>query len=177
MSPQQDPLAGLHDIVLPDAVGLWPLAPGWWILIALLTALIVSTSIYVGRHRKSTIYRRQAKQSLDHWLAQKKPDSMASAQDWAFFNHWCKRILLCQTDRAALSSLAGEQWQAYLKQQAHPLPNTVIERLGDQLYCATPAQQPPIPNTELHQIGLHWLSKQPAITHDSVSAQKEVSRR
>ena len=32
MDPEQIPLRDLH---LPEAIGWWPLAPGWWILIAI----------------------------------------------------------------------------------------------------------------------------------------------
>ena len=35
MDPTQIPLRDLH---LPDLIGTWPLAPGWWVLIALLAA-------------------------------------------------------------------------------------------------------------------------------------------
>ena len=30
MDPEQIPLRDLH---LPEAIGLWPLAPGWWVTI------------------------------------------------------------------------------------------------------------------------------------------------
>ena len=32
MDPEQIPLRALH---LPDAIGWWPLAPGWWVVIGL----------------------------------------------------------------------------------------------------------------------------------------------
>ena len=32
MDPEQIPLRDLH---LPEAIGLWPLAPGWWVTITL----------------------------------------------------------------------------------------------------------------------------------------------
>ena len=38
MDPEQIPLRDLH---LPDVVGLWPLAPGWWVLILLAAAGVV----------------------------------------------------------------------------------------------------------------------------------------
>ncbi|MGH8222486.1 MAG: DUF4381 family protein, partial [Woeseiaceae bacterium] len=38
MDPQQIPLRDLH---LPEAVGWWPPAPGWWLLIALAVAALL----------------------------------------------------------------------------------------------------------------------------------------
>ena len=48
-----DPLAELRDIHLPEAVGYWPLAPGWWLLLVsalVLAGLIVWT---VRRYRRN----------------------------------------------------------------------------------------------------------------------------
>ncbi len=38
-----DPLAGLRDIHLPEAIGWWPPAPGWWFLLGLSMLLIAAT--------------------------------------------------------------------------------------------------------------------------------------
>ncbi len=46
-----DPLAGFRDIHLPEAIGWWPLAPGWWMLLLLLLILIASLYYYL-RWRK-----------------------------------------------------------------------------------------------------------------------------
>ena len=45
MDPQAIPLRGLH---LPEAVGLWPLAPGWWLLLLILVLAMPAAG---GAHR------------------------------------------------------------------------------------------------------------------------------
>lgn len=60
-----DPLAGLIDIHLPDPVGFWPLAPGWWILAALLLGGIIAGCLYWRLQRARNAYRRQALEQLD----------------------------------------------------------------------------------------------------------------
>ena len=59
-----DPLAQLRDIHLPQEISWWPLAPGWWILIALLVigAVIAFRTLY--RRRKHDVSRQVLKQLL-----------------------------------------------------------------------------------------------------------------
>ncbi len=49
----QNLLSQLRDIDGLDAIGLWPLAPGWWALLALLAVAVIGVRIYVRRPRKS----------------------------------------------------------------------------------------------------------------------------
>ena len=56
----------LHDIVLPQAPGLWPLAPGWWLLIAiLLLGIFLGGRTLLKRYRYWTI-KRLALKKLTH---------------------------------------------------------------------------------------------------------------
>jgi len=55
-----DPLAQLRDIHLPEAVSWWPLAPGWWVLGALLVAGLAYTGHFLWQRHHAFTYRRQA---------------------------------------------------------------------------------------------------------------------
>ena len=57
-------LAQLEDIKLPESVGIWPLAPGWWLLIIVLSTTITLTIYYIVRRFKQNRYRHQALQLL-----------------------------------------------------------------------------------------------------------------
>jgi len=59
-----DPLANLRDIHLPEAISWWPLAPGWWILIALLSIASIFACMALFKHHQTRLYRRQAMQHL-----------------------------------------------------------------------------------------------------------------
>ena len=62
MDPEQIPLRDLH---LPEVVSWWPLAPGWWVLIALAAvALIYLLRLYL-RTRARGAARRHAMRQLD----------------------------------------------------------------------------------------------------------------
>lgn len=45
---QTSPLAGLHDVIVPNHVSWWPLAPIWWVIIATLLLAIgyISYTLY-----------------------------------------------------------------------------------------------------------------------------------
>ena len=65
MDPQAIPLRGLH---LPDAVGWWPLAPGWWLLGALLAVgcgMLVRSWI---RRRRPAVDCRELGKVLQSYL-------------------------------------------------------------------------------------------------------------
>ena len=63
MNPS-DPLAQLRDIHLPEAVSWWPLAPGWWVLGALLVAGLAYTGHFLWQRHHAFTYRRQALQKI-----------------------------------------------------------------------------------------------------------------
>ena len=62
MDPAQIPLRGLH---LPDAIGWWPLAPGWWVIIALLAAGLILLLRRARQRRRESAARRHALRQLE----------------------------------------------------------------------------------------------------------------
>ena len=62
MDPTQIPLRGLH---LPDAIGWWPIAPGWWVVIALLIIALALLLRRAARRHKESAARRYAVRALE----------------------------------------------------------------------------------------------------------------
>jgi|GEM_PF-220099 len=60
----QSLIAQISDIERPPEVGLWPLAPGWWVLLALLIIGSILGSIALYRTIKRRSYRRSALRML-----------------------------------------------------------------------------------------------------------------
>ena len=48
-----DPLEQLRALHLPEEIGLWPPAPGWWLLGGLLAALATVTMLAIRARRRS----------------------------------------------------------------------------------------------------------------------------
>ena len=71
-STQQPPISGeyqalldqMKDIELPDQVGIWPLAPGWWLVTILCLISFTSSIAVVISYRRKTAYRREALRQL-----------------------------------------------------------------------------------------------------------------
>ena len=61
-SQAANPLDQLRDIHLPEAIGWWPLAPGWWLLIILVCLGLITLARLFLRRRQASAYRRQALQ-------------------------------------------------------------------------------------------------------------------
>lgn len=60
----QDQLAQLRDIHLPEAVSAWPPAPGWWVLLGMSTIVGIIAGRGLLQRYRSRLYRRQALQKL-----------------------------------------------------------------------------------------------------------------
>lgn len=63
-APQNNPLAQLRDIHLPETIGWWPPAYGWWVSAILLSVLVFSLCLYSYRRWVKNAYKRQALKQL-----------------------------------------------------------------------------------------------------------------
>lgn len=107
-----DPLAQLRDIHLPPPVSLWPPAPGWWLLAALLLIVAIGLPLWLWlRHRRR--HWRWAKAELatiEKTLAagaDVRPLLLALAS-------LLRRRALAIEPASAVAVLQGEAWQGYL---------------------------------------------------------------
>ena len=110
MDPQEIPLRGLH---LPEAVGWWPLAPGWWLLIALLVAATVFLLRAWLRRRAHAAARRKAlrqlEESLSAYAYHGNPVELG-----AEVSELLRRAMLAYAPRAEVAGLTGDEWLAWL---------------------------------------------------------------
>ncbi len=108
-------LAGLHDIVVPNAIAYTPETVGWNLLLAALVALGAWVIVGHNRRRVANRYRREALSELaDIQSELQSPDVRAGAL--ARIPVLLKRVAVSATDRTATASLTGEPWLAFLDQ-------------------------------------------------------------
>ncbi|GAA4872439.1 DUF4381 domain-containing protein [Ferrimonas pelagia] len=111
-----NPLDSLHDIVLPQPVDWWPLAPGWWLLAALVLLALIAGGIKLQRHWR---HQRPAKLAIAQLqrLDPTAPDLATQVQALL------KRAAMAYGPREQCAGLHGNQWHNYLQQLSpHPWP-------------------------------------------------------
>lgn len=132
-APQIDPqklqqaLSQLHDIQLPPEPGFWPLATGWWLLIAgILSA--VAIAIVARYWWRRTALKRAA---MAEWQALANSDLEGQALLTALAQ-LLKRVAVSLDANAA--ALTDQRWAEYLNQQGDT--NFFATQAGQQLLMA-----------------------------------------
>ena len=117
-SPNPASLQNLNDIVLPATVGWWPLAPGWYILLALLLiafAWFGYRSLYRWMNDR---YRRAALRELqllaDRMHATKERHAEERDAKLRQIPILLKRTALSAYPRSQVASLSGKDWFHFL---------------------------------------------------------------
>ncbi len=116
-------LSNLREIVQPPPVPWWPLAPGWWALIAILSACGCVAVVKAATRWHRNAYRRQALRELE------------TADNDAEVARILKRTALSIVPRDQVASLSGSRWHRWLDQTGgRPLPESVAEQLTRGVY-------------------------------------------
>lgn len=153
-SPQaQQLLEQLHDIRAPDPVGWWPLAPGWWVLIALVV-IIAAVLAYTAftRHRKNR-YSKEALQLLGAIASSPKQHSVADV------NEVLKRTALYAypTEKSEIAGLHGRAWVQWLN--SHCTEPVILDGAADTLIWGAYSGGDSPPLDELLAAARQWVRK------------------
>ena len=110
MDPEQIPLRDIH---LPDPIGWWPLAPGWWFLIA----LIVAGLIYL-LYRRVLKWRHNAARRLALHELKRLRQAYEAGEDALVLSkslsELMRRSMLAYAPRDEVAGLTGEAWLRWL---------------------------------------------------------------
>lgn len=146
-------LQQLRDVHLPNEVGWWPLAPGWWLLM-LVTALLLAWLLRKWLHwRQLNRYRKDAIAELNnllhHW--QQDGDTARYLQSAAAV---LRRALLHLDGGKKSVSLTGQHWVAALHSYTKiTLSDSTIEALTIAGYQSNPEVEVAHVNRQL----VDWL--------------------
>lgn len=117
-------LGKLHDIVVPEPVSWWPMAPGWWILLALFLSSVMVLGIRRYLRWRADAYRRTALQELA---------TSESAEQVAVI---LRRTALAIAPRESVAALRDDAWIDWLAERSPvPVPETVRPALTRSLYA------------------------------------------
>ena len=144
-------LSQLAPLREPAAIGWWPLAPGWWIVVALSVALLTGLVLWLRKRRLRTAYRRIALATLDEFR------SRETGQDE--LNWLLKAAALKAYPHEQVAGLHGTAWQQFLASSCPKVASDAFAEL-DTLY-----QREPSPITShLFDAAEQWI-RQHEVTH------------
>lgn len=152
-------LPNIQDIELPPDIGLWPIAWGWWALLALIIIITVISIIYWRRNR----YRFFALKCLRIYF-----DDYQQTQNLHIYCQQSARLLreiaITHYGRHAVSNLNGNEWIVFLN--AKTKNPTFDEKIAtyltqapfcDETYFNVHFSKTDI--TRLHQQLLTWVRR------------------
>ena len=112
MDPQQIPLRDLH---LPELVGWWPLAPGWWVLIGLAVAGLAWLAYRSFKEWRRNAARRIALRELSR-IQHDYQDGVDEISLAIELSELLRRSMLAYAPRNEVAGLTGEGWLRWLDQ-------------------------------------------------------------
>jgi Domain of unknown function (DUF4381) len=101
----------LRDIHLPLPVGIWPLAPGWWFLIAALITAIAIILFLLQRHRRPTALK-QALAEVDRLLDTSEVSNVKRNQEISLI---LKKLAVTSYPREDVAGLSGQEWITWVQ--------------------------------------------------------------
>ena len=143
-------LSNLHDIVPTVPVSLWwPLAPGWWVVIAVSGIIALIGLIRYLLKRRHNAYRRWALQELD---ALDQPQMLPTL---------LKRVAVAAYSRKVVGALAGTRWLDFLNREVPDSFDAECAKLLLQLDYRRDADLSTAELTRLQNAIRHWTLAHP----------------
>ena len=153
MNPQI-PLSALHPLRSPDAIGWWPPAPGWWVLLVAILVAVAVAAWVIRRRYRSNAYRRHALQQLARVQAAHRADADTSHY-LAQINALLKSVALRAYPQRDIAAVHGGQWRAFLNRD---LPETLQlqDTFDDAVYQKS---CPDVDLPRIEQAAQYWIRK------------------
>lgn len=145
----------LKDIHLPEAIGWWPPAPGWWLLPIVLALLAVGL-----RYVYKRLTQKTALKSAKNLLKSMRLDQTNNLQTLSELSVLLRRTAISIANRNDVASLHGQAWLDYLDGEMpdRPFSQGVGRCLADAHYRPTLGEELDLPG--LFDLCERWLKQQ-----------------
>jgi len=109
-APQQ--VLDLRDIHLPDAISWWPIAPGWWFVLASLILIPIAFFIIKNMYARKQL-KRDVRSELD--IIKQQFQSMQNKSQLAkSLSILLRRASMSYYPKTNIAGLTGNDWLSYL---------------------------------------------------------------
>lgn len=123
-------LDNLHDIIVPNAVGFFPLAPGWNVVICLLLTLLMYLAWKKYKHHRATLYKYEALKELDAYAKESKSNALALLA-------LAKRVGMAAYGRQRIAKLSGDKWWHFMEAHSEVILSKDLRAEMDKLLYST----------------------------------------
>ena len=151
----QDPLLQLQDIHLPDAIGIWPPAWGWWLLLVIVVATVSSIIYVMRRHKSRNAYRALALQELQK--IQHQYSSEQNAEYLQAISILLRRTALSGFGSQFDASMKGKDWLGWLDTQFTAKSNGFSNGTGQALLIGPYQKTPEFDRAKLQKLVEQWI--------------------
>ena len=118
----------LHDIITPEAVGYFPLAPGWVVVGLLVLALLFHFAIQTYSEYKKSLYKREALKELESFTKQSQEESVALLS-------LAKRVAIVAYGRERIAKLSADSWWDFMEEHSKAKVSSQLrENIDKMLY-------------------------------------------
>ncbi len=104
----------LHDIHLPAEPGWFPLAPGWWMLFAVLLVLLILGFFLLKKRNKNKRFHSEAFNLVDAVLRKNESNEITNPEAISEISSILRRVALTIHGREKVAKLSGEAWLDFL---------------------------------------------------------------
>ncbi len=102
----------LQDIHLPESASFWPLAAGWWILLAIIIS--IATWLIIKAIKRAKKKRHQRKVLAKFKVLEKKLKANPNNATVAEINTLLRQLAITYFPRSEIASLTGGDWLHFL---------------------------------------------------------------
>ena len=107
----------LQDIHLPESASFWPLAVGWWVLLAMI--ILIATWIIIKTIKRAKQKRLQRKILAKFTALEKKLKANPSNATVAEINTLLRQLAITYYPRTEIASLTGGDWLHFLDESGN----------------------------------------------------------
>ncbi|MDH5327038.1 MAG: DUF4381 domain-containing protein [Gammaproteobacteria bacterium] len=108
----------LRDIHVPDAIGWWPVAMGWWLLLAFVAVILLLLLFYMHKHKHRHVQKAASREVDDTYAAYRHHrDATRFVRELSVL---LRRISVSRYGGPKVAGLTGDSWLAFLDQGLVP---------------------------------------------------------